>query len=88
VKSAGDVVEVTVRAQRPFGVFVDMDGEPNALIQAVFFAEKPDPKARVPAIREKLRAIVLTRRKDGQYQLSLRKQDFAHFGRQAEWRAG
>ncbi len=81
----GDVVDVVVEVQRPFGVFVDMGGEHNALIMVVHMYETND-RIDMPAVGAKVRAVVVGRRKDGQYALSLRGKEFGAFGREAEWR--
>jgi predicted RNA-binding protein with RPS1 domain len=83
MKSVGEVVDVVVEHHAPFGVFVDMDGEHNALIEMVNMGS---PVARgMPPIGMKLRAVLVGIRKNGQYSLALRQTDFAHFGHESDW---
>jgi hypothetical protein len=90
IKSPGDIVTVVVTHQRPFGVFVDMDGEKNALIQAVvmhepgFFVAHPTGEF-MPPTGALLRAIVLGKSGTDQYQLSLQRAHFARFGHESDW---
>jgi predicted RNA-binding protein with RPS1 domain len=88
--SAGDVVEVTVRLQTHFGVFVDMGDEQNALILATCLYDtlpfSPTEKLAFPPVGRRLTAVVLGRKRDGQFQLSLRRADFARFSRELEWK--
>ena len=88
MNTIGEVVDVVVEQCRPFGVFVNMGGEHNALIEIFHMHESSDTCAttkNMPEIGRKLKAIIVGKRKNGQYELALRRKDFAIFGRESEW---